>query len=301
MRAGLLAALASLLAALVLTGSTAASVPKPGFAALQVALRDRGLYGGQIDGIPGPMTIRAVKRFQRRKHLVVDGIAGPQTVRALGRYARYRLGDRLLRMGKRGWDVAALQFLLRRRGIRVFVIDGDFGPRTRHGVLRFQWSRGLVADAVVGPQTRLALWRGRAPVRHVHPPPISRARVKRIINHWSRHYGVNPALARALAWIESGFQPHVRSSAGAAGVMQVTRPTWNFVETFIIGRNVPRTTSGNVRIGVAYLDFLLRDFRGRRVRALCAYNQGPWSVRKRGCYREARRFARNVLATRGRV
>ena len=301
MRAGLLAALASLLAALVLTGSAAASVPKPGFAALQVALRDRGLYGGQIDGIPGPMTIRAVKRFQRRKHLVVDGIAGPQTVRALGRYARYRLGDRLLRMGKRGWDVAALQFLLRRRGIRVFVIDGDFGPRTRHGVLRFQWSRGLVADAVVGPQTRLALWRGRAPVRHVHPPAISRARVKRIINHWSRHYGGNPALARALAWIESGFQPHVRSSAGAAGVMQVTRPTWNFVETFIIGRNVPRTTSGNVRIGVAYLDFLLRDFRGRRVRALCAYNQGPWSVRKRGCYREARRFARNVLATRGRV
>ena len=301
MRAGLLAALASLLAALVLTGTASASVPKPGFAALQVALRDRGLYHGQIDGIPGPMTIRAVKRFQRRKHLVVDGIAGPQTVRALGRYARHRLGDRVLHIRKRGWDVAALQFLLRRRGIRVGWIDGIFGPATRRAVLRFQSSRGLVADGVVGRQTRRALWRGRPAVRHSHPPPVSRARVKRIVNRWARHYGVNPALARALAWIESGFQPHVRSSAGASGVMQVTRPTWNFVETFIIGRNVPRTTSGNVRIGVAYLDFLIRDFRGRRVRALCAYNQGPWSARRRGCYRESRRFARDVLASRGRV
>src|SRR5918997_2762836 len=99
MRAGLLAALASLLAALVLTGTAAASVPKPGFAALQVALRDRGLYGGHIDGVPGPMTIRAVKRFQRKKHLVVDGVAGPQTVRALVRYTRHRLGERVIPVG----------------------------------------------------------------------------------------------------------------------------------------------------------------------------------------------------------
>ena len=301
MRAGLLAALASLLAALFLTGTASASVPKPGFAALQVALRDRGLYGGYIDGIPGPMTIRAVKRFQRKKHLVVDGVAGPQTVRALGRYGRHRLGERVLHIGKRGWDVAALQFLLRRRGVPVSAIDGDFGPGTQRSVIRFQASRGLAADGVVGRQTRRALWKRRAPVRHSRPAPTSRAHVKRTINYWARHYGVSPSLARALAWIESGFQPHVRSSAGAFGVMQVTGPTWNFVETFIIGRNVPRTTSGNIRIGVAYLDFLLRDFRGRRVRALCAYNQGPWSVRERGCYDDARQFARNVLAMRGRV
>jgi peptidoglycan hydrolase-like protein with peptidoglycan-binding domain len=301
MRAGLLAALASLLAALVLTGTASASVPKPGFAALQVALRDRGLYGGHIDGIPGPMTVRAVKRFQRKKRLVVDGIAGPQTVRALGRYGRHRLGDRLLHLGKRGWDVAALQFLLRRRGVPVSAIDGDFGPGTQRSVIRFQASRGLTADGVVGRQTRRALWKRRASGGQSRSAPASRAHVKRTINHWARHYGVSPALARALAWIESGFQPHVRSSSGAAGVMQVTGPTWNFVETFIIGRNVPRTTSGNIRIGVAYLDFLLRDFRGRQVRALCAYNQGPWSVRERGCYDDARRFARTVLAMRGRV
>jgi hypothetical protein len=37
-----------------------------------------------VDGVFGPVTERAVKRFQRRKGLVVDGIVGPQTRAALG-------------------------------------------------------------------------------------------------------------------------------------------------------------------------------------------------------------------------
>jgi lysozyme family protein len=51
-------------------------------AALQQAL------GITADGIYGPQTRKAVRRFQRANGLTVDGIAGPQTLAALGLSAR---------------------------------------------------------------------------------------------------------------------------------------------------------------------------------------------------------------------
>jgi peptidoglycan hydrolase-like protein with peptidoglycan-binding domain len=44
--------------------------------------------GVTADGVYGPQTRRAVRRFQRSHGLTVDGIAGPQTLRALGLTAR---------------------------------------------------------------------------------------------------------------------------------------------------------------------------------------------------------------------
>lgn len=40
--------------------------------------------GIEADGIYGPATTEAVKRFQSRHHLTVDGIAGPATHAAMG-------------------------------------------------------------------------------------------------------------------------------------------------------------------------------------------------------------------------
>jgi membrane-bound lytic murein transglycosylase MltF len=70
---------------------------------------------------------------------------------------------------------------------------------------------------------------------------------------------------RALAWQESGFPSHVRSRAGAVGVMQVIPATRAFVEQFVIGERVPRTMDGDVRLGVAYTHRLLHQF-GRDAR-----------------------------------
>ena len=122
---------------LVLATPQQAAAGSAGVAALQAALKSLGLYPVAVDGVKGPFTTRGVVRFQRRRHLAVDGIAGPQTRRALGRRGRPRLGTRLIHQGKRGWDVAALQFKLQRRGYSPAGVDGVFGPATRSAVMRF--------------------------------------------------------------------------------------------------------------------------------------------------------------------
>ena len=46
---------------------------------LQEALKTLGYDPGTIDGIVGPKTMQAVRKFQREQQLAVDGVAGPQT------------------------------------------------------------------------------------------------------------------------------------------------------------------------------------------------------------------------------
>jgi hypothetical protein len=167
-------ALLVLAVALALPSPAAAS--RANVAALQSALTSLNLYKGFVDGVRGPLTRSAVIRFQRRHHLLVDGIAGPQTRRALGSRGRPRLGSRVMRLGHQGWDVAALQFLLLRRGYGPGRIDGAFGPLTQAAVLRAQRALGLGADALAGPQTIAALrGRGSSATQPVSSPtgPVS--------------------------------------------------------------------------------------------------------------------------------
>jgi murein DD-endopeptidase MepM/ murein hydrolase activator NlpD len=147
-------------------------------AALQVALGAVGTRPGPVDGITGPRTRSAIRRFQARRHLAVDGIAGPRTRRALGRRGRPSLGSRPLRSGLAGWDVAALQFLLSSRGYGPGGFDGGFGSRTLDAVQRFQRAAGLSVDGVAGPSTlgalrhrRLAVSSPDGPVSFLRPVP----------------------------------------------------------------------------------------------------------------------------------
>ena len=103
-------------------------------------------------------------------------------------------------------------------------------------------------------------------------------------------------LARALAWMESGFNNDLVSSAGATGVMQLLPQTWDYVETVLVGRQIPHTVDGNVHAGVAYLHQLLVEFHGDKQLALGAWYQGAAAVRKHGLYAETKTFVANVLA-----
>ena len=51
---------------------------------IQSRLKKWGYYTGAVDGILGPKSIAAIKKFQRNNGLVVDGIVGPKTAAAIG-------------------------------------------------------------------------------------------------------------------------------------------------------------------------------------------------------------------------
>lgn len=140
-------------------------------AALQVALKARGVYSGTIDGIAGPATAAGVRAVERRAGLAVDGIAGPSVRRTLGRHA---LGSRVLRVGRVGWDVSALQFRLAWRGFPSGTFDGAFGAHLQAAVRFYQQFAGLAPDGVAGPSTLRSLRDHaipRSPIRLMRPVP----------------------------------------------------------------------------------------------------------------------------------
>ena len=122
-----------------------------------------GSTPGRSTASPAPARAPGVRRIQRRHGLAVDGIVGPRTRKALGRQGRHAYGSRPMRIGHRGWDVAALQFALETRGFPNGGVDGGFGPRTAGAVRRAQTFYGLTSDGIAGPATLAAL--SRAPVR----------------------------------------------------------------------------------------------------------------------------------------
>jgi peptidoglycan hydrolase-like protein with peptidoglycan-binding domain len=249
---------------------------------LQFLLAKRGLPPQRLNSNFGPATEELVRKFQRKAGLPVDGIVGKATRAALvaGKVTK-------------ATSATKAKPAARRHVVRPGETLTAIAERNGTTVRALASTNKLDPSSVLLIGVKLVVPKGQTVAR--------RTSVTASIDRWAAHYGVSARLARALAWQESGFQPHVRSSVGATGVMQVIPATRDFVELFVIGRRVPRTTDGGIRVGVAYLDHLLDEFEGNIRRALGAYYQGPAAVREDGLYPETRRFVANVLALRGRV
>ncbi|MFL5906095.1 MAG: peptidoglycan DD-metalloendopeptidase family protein [Solirubrobacterales bacterium] len=164
--------------AMLLALPAQASAGSADVAALQVAMSGLGLYPHPVDGITGPWTQQAVRTFQSQHGLAVDGVAGAKTRATLGPRGRPSLGARPMHQGQRGWDVAALQFLLHTRGFEPGGFDGGFGANTGSAVRRYQGAAHLAVDGVAGQGTLNALRGGQVvttapstPVRFFQPVP----------------------------------------------------------------------------------------------------------------------------------
>ena len=111
--------------------------------------------------------------------------------------------------------------------------------------------------------------------------------------------GVDPALVKAVAWQESGWQQNVKSTAGAIGVMQVMPSTARFVNSVLgTGGLDVKSAGDNVRLGVRYLKHMVDSMPNER-KALAAYYTGPRAVGK-SLTKEQQRYVDAVLSHRER-
>ena len=249
-------------------------------AALQFLLTRKRFPTRIIDGYFGEETVRALKRYQSAAGLLPDGVAGPATVKAL-------TGGRLQAPSQPRPKPSQTTYVVK-PGDSLTAIAERFGTTVV-----------ALARANDLDPARVLLIGAELRVPAVAEP--GSGAVRDLIDRWAAEYGVNQSLARALAWQESGFQTDLTSPAGAWGVMQVTPDAWAFVEDVLLGKRVPRTTEGNIRVGLLYLRQLLREFSGNEHLALGAWYQGAKAVRERGLYGETKVFIANVLALKDRM
>jgi soluble lytic murein transglycosylase len=95
--------------------------------------------------------------------------------------------------------------------------------------------------------------------------------------------GLDPYIVAALAAQESTFDPQIRSSANAIGLMQIIPPTGRRLAARVGMRNFtePSLTNPeiNARLGTQYFGDLVREFGGYHY-ALAGYNAGEHRVRR---------------------
>ena len=216
-----------------------------------------------------------------------------------------------------------------RRLVRYTVRPGD--TATGLAVRFHAWTRELRSLNRLGPRGTLYVGdRIRIPVvvaaarrahRHTHKPgtkprtrtphrphrvthpwklaDVSRTKVRRVVVRIARERDVDPHLALAVAWQESGWQQRRISSAGAIGVMQVLPGTARWMSTYV-GRPLnPYGLYDNVTAGVVLIK-VLRSQTGPRA-AVASYYQGLGSVQRRGMYTSTKAYVKNVVSLRSRM
>jgi soluble lytic murein transglycosylase-like protein len=110
--------------------------------------------------------------------------------------------------------------------------------------------------------------------------------------------GVDPALALAVASVESDFNPGAVSRTGAVGVMQLMPRTARWLAARL-GRPVDRADpADNIVGGVAFLRFLLAATSSNPQIAVAAYYQGLDSVQRDGFFSDTTTYVGRVTSRR---
>ena len=121
----------------------------------------------------------------------------------------------------------------------------------------------------------------------------SRAQMQEKVAATARQMGVDPALAQAVAFQESGFVHTSVSPANAIGTMQVIPSSGEWASQ-LVGRQLNLLDpDDNVVAGVAILRSLVKTSPDLPT-AIASYYQGAGSVSRNGMYADTRRYVANI-------
>ena len=125
----------------------------------------------------------------------------------------------------------------------------------------------------------------------------SRTETRKIIVETARRHGVDPKLALAVAYQESGWNQRAVSPANAVGVMQVI-PSGGDWASSLVGRRLDLLDArDNVTAGVVMLRALGRATSSTE-KAVAGYYQGLASVQQHGMYSDTKAYVRSIMRLR---
>jgi hypothetical protein len=124
------------------------------------------------------------------------------------------------------------------------------------------------------------------------PSPMKPSEIEKLVGATAEAYGVDPGLAKAIAWTESRFDQIRNSPKGARGPMQLMPET-----ALGLGVRDACDPASNIDGGVRYLRALIEEFKNPLV-AAAAYNAGSQAVYDNGGippYGETIRYVATVI------
>jgi LysM repeat protein len=232
------------------------------------------IVAGRTLKVPGGASSGGGGSSSRTRHTVVSG----DTLSEIALH--YGVGARAIARANHlpSNDLVRLGQSLYIPGVRRSTSSNTFAGRT-------------YASSVVSAASR-----NRAILSHRRLP--SQSQMRDLIVRKARANGVDPALALAVSWQESGWGQHQVSVANAIGAMQVVPSTGAWISG-VIGRHLDLLDpQDNVTAGVVLLRILTQQAGERK--AVAGYYQGLRSVRENGMYADTKQYVRSVLSLKAR-
>ena len=206
------------------------------------------------------------------------------------RYTTYRVrnGDTLSAIAARSRTTLPTVLKLNRLNVRSVIYPGQVLRVPRHV------TASSSTNTFAGRTYANAVVRAAAANRHYlasRAVPGKEA-TRRLIVRTAQRYGVDPSLALAVAWQESGWNQRQVSVANAIGTMQVIPSSGRWASELVGRRLNLLSTQDNITAGVVILRALTHSAPINQ--AVAGYYQGLGSVQRNGMYTDTKAYVRNI-------